>query len=80
MIIAVLAMLLAIASLGGQNATKEMLNATILASDTWAFYQAKNIRQTDMRLAAEQLEAASSSSRSSAWRSSRTPSSGERFK
>lgn len=55
-IIAVLAMLLAIASLGGENATKEMINANILASDTWAFYQAKNIRQTDFRLAAEELE------------------------
>lgn len=54
--IAVLAMLLAIASLGGQNATKEMINANIHASDSWAFYQAKNIRQTVNQLAADQLE------------------------
>ncbi len=54
--IAVLAMLLAIASLGGQNATKEMINANIHASDTWAFYQAKNIRQAANQLAAEQLD------------------------
>ena len=55
--IGVLAMLLAITGLGGANATKEMLNANIQASDTWAFYQAKNIRQTSNQLAAEELEA-----------------------
>lgn len=59
--IAILAMLLAIASLGGENAGKEMVNANIKASDTWAFYQAKNIRQTDYRLAADQLEIAAAS-------------------
>jgi hypothetical protein len=54
--IGVLAMLLAIAGLGGENATKEMINANIHASDTWAFYQAKNIRQTSNQLAADELE------------------------
>ena len=54
--IGILAMLLAIASLGGGNATKEMLNANIQASDTYAFYQAKNIRQTSNQLAADELE------------------------
>jgi len=54
--IAGLAMLLAIASLGGGNATKNMLNANIQASDTYSFYQAKTIRQTDYRLAQEELE------------------------
>jgi Domain of unknown function (DUF4337) len=53
----VLAMLLAIAGLGGGNATKEMLNANIQASDTYAFYQAKNIRQTSTQLAADELQA-----------------------
>jgi hypothetical protein len=56
-IIGILAMLLAIASLGGENATKEMINANIQASDNWAFYQAKNIRQTVNQLAADELEA-----------------------
>jgi hypothetical protein len=56
-VIGILAMLLAIAGLGGGNATKEMLNANIQASDTYAFYQAKNIRQTSNQLAAESLEA-----------------------
>jgi Domain of unknown function (DUF4337) len=55
--IGVLAMLLAISGLGGGNATKEMLNANIQASDTYAFYQAKNVRQTSNQLAAEELDA-----------------------
>ena len=55
--IGVTAMLLAISGLGGGNATKEMLNANIQASDTYAFYQAKNIRQTSNQLAANELEA-----------------------
>ena len=54
--IAVLAMLLAIAALGGENAAKETVHNNILASDTWAFYQAKTIRQTNVRLAREELE------------------------
>ena len=54
--IGILAMLLAIASLGGENATKEMISANIHASDTWAFYQAKNVRQTATQLAADELE------------------------
>lgn len=53
----VIAMLLAIASLGGENATKETVNNNILASDTYGFYQAKYERQTSYRLAANQLAA-----------------------
>jgi len=51
-----IAMLLAISTLGGAEATKEMLNANIHASDTYAFYQAKNIRQTLYQTSAAQLE------------------------
>lgn len=51
-----MAALLAITSMGGGNATKEVFNDNIESSDTWAFYQAKYIRQTDYRLAADQLE------------------------
>ncbi len=54
--IGVLAMLLAIASVSGANSAKEMTNTNILASDTWAFFQAKNIRQTSYQLAADELE------------------------
>ena len=53
----VLGMLLAIASLGGEDAMKETVNANILASDTYAFYQARNLRQNALQVAAEELEA-----------------------
>ena len=53
----VVAMLLAISSLGGGKATKEMLNANIHASDTYAFAQAKYLRETAYELAADQLDA-----------------------
>ena len=52
----VIAMLLAITALGGSNATKTMLSANIQASDTYGFYQSRNIRQTLFQLTAEQLE------------------------
>ncbi len=54
--IAVLAMLLALTSLGGANAGKETTNNNIQASDAYAFYQAKNIRQTQYQLAADELQ------------------------
>ncbi|HEX3883652.1 MAG TPA: DUF4337 domain-containing protein [Stellaceae bacterium] len=54
----IVAMLLAIASLGGGAATKEMLAANIHASDTYAYYQAKNMRQLHYQVAADYLEAA----------------------
>jgi Domain of unknown function (DUF4337) len=53
--VGVVAMLLAIATLGGAGATKEMLSANIQASDTYAFYQAKYIRQLNYETAAAQL-------------------------
>ena len=53
----VIAMLLAITSLGGSNATKVMLSANIQASDTYGFYQSRNIRQTIYQITAEELEA-----------------------
>jgi hypothetical protein len=52
----VIAMLLAITSLGGSNATKVMVNANIQASDVYGFYQSKNIRQTIYQITAEELE------------------------
>lgn len=54
--VGIIAMLLAIAALGGADATKQMLNANIHASDTYAFYQSKYIRQIHYQTAAEQLE------------------------
>ena len=57
LVIAFMAMLLAITSLGGGNAAEDIMNNNIHASDTWAFYQAKSIRQTSNKLAADALEA-----------------------
>lgn len=54
--VGVVAMLLAITSLGGADATKEMLNANIHAADTYAFYQAKYLRETHYQTAADELE------------------------
>ena len=54
--IAVLAVLLAICSVGGDNASKDAMSANIGAAHPYAFFQAKNIRQTDYELAADNLE------------------------
>ena len=56
LLIAVLAAVLAIGGLGGGNATDDMIANNIKASDTWAFFQAKNIRQTMYKLAVQDLE------------------------
>ena len=55
-VIAVLAMLLAITGLGGGNAAKDAVNGNIAASNLYAFYQAKNARQTSLIVAADQIE------------------------
>jgi hypothetical protein len=54
---ALYAVALAIASLGGNNAMKEMLLAQQQASDQWAFYQAKVIREHLYRAQRLTLEA-----------------------
>ncbi len=54
--IAIFAALLAVTGLGGQNATKDALNANIQASNDWNFFQAKNQRQTAYALAADELD------------------------
>jgi hypothetical protein len=58
---AIFAVLLAITSLGGNNAMKEMLLAQQQASDQWAFYQAKALREhlyktNGLRIEADLLE------------------------
>jgi len=58
LLIAVLAAVLAVGGLGGGNATDDMVASNIKASDTWAFYQAKNVRQTMYEIEAEKLKAA----------------------
>jgi hypothetical protein len=54
--IGVLAVLLAICGVGGGNAAKDATRANIEAANTWAFFQAKNIRRTAINMAADELE------------------------
>ncbi|WP_448188527.1 DUF4337 domain-containing protein [Azospirillum sp. sgz301742] len=54
--ISFLAAVLAITSVGGSNAAKQMVNSNIQASDTFSFYQGKAVRQTEYQLAARTLE------------------------
>jgi hypothetical protein len=54
--IAVMAMLLAITSLGGGNVAEDIVANNIQAGNLWAFYQAKTARQTSYKLAADELE------------------------
>ena len=58
LMIAIMAAVLAVGGLGGGNATDDMIASNIRASDTWAFYQAKNVRQTMYEIEAEKLKAA----------------------
>ena len=53
--ISILAMVLAVASLGGSNAAKDITQENILAANSYAFYQAKSIRQTSLKIAAADL-------------------------
>ena len=55
--IAVLALVLAFAETLGKSAQTAALANHIEASNLWSFFQAKTIRQTTIRTAAEQMEA-----------------------
>lgn len=54
--ISILAMILAIANLGGSNSAKEATQENILAANAYSFYQAKTIRQTSLKIAATELD------------------------
>lgn len=56
LLVSVLAMILAIASVGGSNSMKDATMNNILAANDYAFYQAKNIRQTAYKIAADELQ------------------------
>lgn len=58
LLIAILAAVLAIGGMGGGNATDDMISNNIAASNTWQFFQAKNIRQTAYELAVADIEGA----------------------
>jgi hypothetical protein len=55
-LISVLAALLAIIEMGGKGAQNTSLAANIEAANLWSFFQAKTIRMTTMRTAADSLE------------------------
>src|SRR6187402_1950475 len=54
--VGILAVMLAICSLGGSNAEQDALQQNIAASNTWAFFQAKNERRQSIRLQAEEFD------------------------
>jgi hypothetical protein len=56
LLISIFAMVLAIANLGGSNSMKEATYENILASNSYSFYQAKNIRQQALKIAVADLE------------------------
>jgi hypothetical protein len=62
LLIAVLALVLAFSETLGKAAQTNALSLNIEASNLWAFFQAKTIRQTVLRTAADQTEAISPSS------------------
>lgn len=54
--IGILAVILAICTLGGGNSTKDATLYNIRASNTWAFFQAKNMRRHVLRMGVDELE------------------------
>lgn len=54
--IGILAVLLAVCGVGGGNASKDATRANIEASNTWSFFQAKNIRRQSLRVTIDELE------------------------
>ena len=54
LVIAILALFLSFSETLGKNAQTEAINATVKLSDTWAFFQAKDIRKTVVNAAAEE--------------------------
>jgi Domain of unknown function (DUF4337) len=57
LLVAVLAALLAVSETAGKSAQTHALSDQIDASNLWSFFQAKTIRQTTMRTAAEAIDA-----------------------
>ena len=55
LLIAVFALLLAIAETMAKSAQTDAINANVEASNLWAFFQARTIRQTIVRTAGEEL-------------------------
>jgi len=56
LLIAVLALFLALSEMLGKSSQTEALGSNVEANDLWAFYQAKTIRMTILRTAAQAVE------------------------
>ncbi len=56
LLIAILALFLALAETGAKSAQTEALNRNVEAANLWAFFQARSIRQTTVRTAADAAE------------------------
>ena len=56
LLIAVLALMLSLSEIGGKQAENEAIARNIDASNLWSFFQAKTIRGTTLRTAAEAME------------------------
>ncbi len=54
--IGILAVVLAICAMGGNNAAKEATLKNIEAANTWSFFQAKNMRRHTLRVQIDELE------------------------
>ena len=54
--IGILAVLLAICSMGGDNAAKDANRANIDATNNWAFFQSKNLRRQMINLRVDQMQ------------------------
>lgn len=55
--IGVLAVVLAVCAMGGDNADQDAMLANVESSNTWAFFQAKNARRQALRLQIDDFEA-----------------------
>jgi len=56
LMVSIFAMILAVSNIGSSNASGEATEQNILASNVYSFFQAKNIRQTQFKLSADNLE------------------------
>lgn len=56
LLISVLALCLALAHTGANSAQTDVITQNVEASNLWAFFQARTIRQTTVRVAAEEAE------------------------
>lgn len=72
LLIAVLALFLSFSETLGKSAQTEAISLNIKASDTWNFFQAKTIRQTAIRTAAEAMAIEADGGNNEALKAART--------